>query len=304
MEAIGVDMTTMCVNLADVGSGRRPAPRARGVLVAPLAAVALAAAAALWPARAAADCWPLSSSPVTFSAYTPFGAGASATGRITYLCWGNTRARMGISIPRTMRSGANSLQFELYQDAAHTVRFPDTALVDVPLTLIGSITVYGLLPPQDAAPGAYTAQLTATIANDGQPSAIGLTVNTTGFVPSCIIQPAVLAFGDYNPLSTTPGDAQATITIACTRSTTYSVALGAGSHAAGTTRQMANGADRLQYELYSDAARLTAWTGTSTVAGTAASTAPIPLVVYGRIPARQLVRAGAYGDVVQSTINF
>jgi spore coat protein U-like protein len=40
------------------------------------------------------------------------------------------------------------------------------------------------------------------------------------------------------------------------------------------------------------------------VSGTAPSTAPVALPVYGRIPAGQLVVAGTYGDVVQATINF
>lgn len=294
-------MSTVCVQLADVGPGRRRLARARRLPAAPLAALAVAAVAALSPARAAAECFPLSMSPMTFSAYSPVGPGVSATATLSYLCWGPTpSARIAISTPRTMRSGASSLEFELYQDPGHTVRFPSAPLVDVPVTFLGTFTVYGFLRPQDAAPGIYSTELTVT----GLAWPIGLTVNTVDFVPSCTIGSAMLEFGDYDPLSTTPRDVQTTITVACTRDAAYSVVLGPGNSFDGTTRQMSNGAGRLTYELYSDPARQTKWNAASPVAGTAPSTAPIPLVVYGRIPPRQLVRAGAYDDVVQSTINF
>jgi spore coat protein U-like protein len=46
------------------------------------------------------------------------------------------------------------------------------------------------------------------------------------------------------------------------------------------------------------------WDTVSLVGGTAPSTAPIALPVYGRIPPGQLVAAGTYGDVVQATVNF
>ncbi len=67
---------------------------------------------------------------------------------------------------------------------------------------------------------------------------------------------------------------------------------------------MASGAQRLRYELFSDPARTAVWNTTSTVGGTATSIQPIPLTVYGRVPAGQGVGVGSYADAVQSTINF
>jgi spore coat protein U-like protein len=40
------------------------------------------------------------------------------------------------------------------------------------------------------------------------------------------------------------------------------------------------------------------------VVGTAASTAPVTLWVFGQIPGGQGAPAGAYADVVQATVNF
>jgi spore coat protein U-like protein len=125
--------------------------------------------------------------------------------------------------------------------------------------------------------------------------------------PACTIGAGALAFGGYDPIganATAPLDAQGSFQVACTRNTVYAVALGPGSFAAGATRQMANGAQRLAYELYSDPGRTAPWSGASTVAGTAASILPVTLTVYGRIPAGQGVSPGSYADTVQSTINF
>jgi spore coat protein U-like protein len=273
----------------------------------------LALVACSWAAAAAAapECTLHAAADMVFTAYTPFGSGASATSTVTYRCPTAVRnAWIGVSGPRVMTAGGESLSFDVYQGPYPAPTWGDQPPVAVPLSTTGSVTIHGFLPPQDAAAGSYLATLTVTIYSGTQQNAtatVPLAVSTSGFADTCTIGAGALAFGSYDPVganAVSPLDAQATIEIACTRATQYAVGLGPGSFAAGSVRRMASGGDRLEYELYADAARTTIWSTTTTVGGTAPSTAPIQLVVHGRVLAGQAAAAGAYADVVQSTINF
>lgn len=284
---------------------RHPPPARPGGAARPLS-LAVGLALAAWGAPASAACRIVSTTPMTFTNFSPLGAEVAATATLAYVCVGRTTsATLSISTPRAMTSGGSTLPFELHVDGGRTTVFPGSPALDLAIAPFGVVTVYGQLPPRDVAPGTYTARLTVTLTSNGtQVRTSPLDVSTT-FLGSCEIQPGTLAFGAYDPLSATPRDATATIAISCTRATPYAVALGAGNHAAGAARQMSGpGGGLLRYELYADPARAIVWNATSTVTGTTPSTAPIPLVVFGRVPAGQLVQAGAYSDVVQSTINF
>jgi spore coat protein U-like protein len=242
---------------------------------------------------------------MVFSNYTPLGAGVLASSTIDYKCVGNTAfADISISTPRTITSGTGTMTFEVYQDPGRTTVMPGTPAI--PLDVNGTtVTVWGFLPPQNSSPGAYTGTLTVTITSEGTTTrSRNLNVLTTNYVANCVVQPASLLFGSYDPGSAAPRDALGTISVACTAGTPYTVSLGLGNNAAGAIRQMANGAARLQYELYADAARTAVWNGVNTVSGTAPTTSAIGLPVYGRIPPTQLVAAGGYTDTVQATINF
>lgn len=133
-------------------------------------------------------------------------------------------------------------------------------------------------------------------------------VSTTGAV----------AFGGYDVTSLSPADSQVNIGITCDRdggpaNVTLTMGLGAGLHATSVnSRRMlhAGGSgDYLSYGLYSNVGRSTVWgfsPGVDTVArlvtvpkGSASTT----FTIYGRIPARQNVSAGVYGDSVQLSIN-
>jgi spore coat protein U-like protein len=134
---------------------------------------------------------------------------------------------------------------------------------------------------------------------------------TARVVQQCTISaPTTLAFGDYDPVSVNaavPLDASTTISVACTRgSSGVWVGLGLGANASGTTRRMAAGTERLNYEVFSDAGRSTVWGNTS---GTGVnyvptSRAPFALTVYGRVAAGQDAAVGDYTDTVIATINF
>lgn len=248
---------------------------------------------------------------VVFTGYTPFGPGVAATSTLHWDCPNPvTAAWIGISTPRVMTAGAETLQFELYQEAARTNVWREAPPVPVPAQRNGTATVYAFLPaPQNAAAGAYTATLTVRLYTDAigtESDAASLLVQAT-VAPACTVNPATLAFGSYDPYganAAAPLDAQAAIDIACTRNTPWTVGLGTGNNPLGAMRQMASGAQRLQYQLYSDSGRATVWDGIATVGGTATSVAPVSLPVYGRVPAGQIVIAGPYADAVTSTINF
>ena len=140
---------------------------------------------------------------------------------------------------------------------------------------------------------------------------------------SCTINSTAAAFGNYD--GTLNDIATATISGTCTRggppdpdllSTTVSLSTGvSGTYA---PRQMANGANRLNYNLYTDAARSIVWgngtAGTSTVSALALqsngsflnpnASRGYSLTAYGRIPAGLSVPSGSYSDTITVTITF
>ncbi len=144
-------------------------------------------------------------------------------------------------------------------------------------------------------------------------SAEDLAVSAT-VISSCAIVTAPVAFGNYDPMvaqASTALDAQGSVTVSCTSGSTAHILLGqglnpnAGSDAA-PARQMASGANRLSYNLYTDATRLDAW-GNTDLTGVdqlGSGTASPAIVVYGRIPFGQNVVAGAYTDTVAATVTF
>jgi spore coat protein U-like protein len=130
---------------------------------------------------------------------------------------------------------------------------------------------------------------------------------------ACTIGTTAVAFGAYNPQGAPVTDGTGTITLACpTAVTAPVVALGAGVNGTIATRKLASGANRINYNLYTTTTRNVIWgDGTSgsvtlTFSGGVLSggTRNFSHTVYGRIPALQNVKAGAYTDTVIVTVNF
>ena len=126
-----------------------------------------------------------------------------------------------------------------------------------------------------------------------------------------------MAFGAYNDASAAATDSSTSVVVRCTRllgTNNANVVLQLGpSSTSGTiaTRQMASGANRMNYNLYRDAGRSQVWgqtAGTDTLTintgniGNGAS-ADVTFTIFGRIPALQNVAPGAYGDSVQMTVS-
>ncbi|MFK4871878.1 spore coat protein U domain-containing protein [Novosphingobium sp. ZW T3_23] len=131
---------------------------------------------------------------------------------------------------------------------------------------------------------------------------------------SCSASTAGLAFGAYDPTSNTPRDANAVVQINCSGVAallgTIDVSLSPGGSGSIANRRMAQGANVLSYNIYSDSNHTTIW-GDGT-GGTTGVTLPFngllaysaSVTAYGRISTHQYVRAGAYADAVTVTITY
>ena len=107
----------------------------------------------------------------------------------------------------------------------------------------------------------------------------------------CSISAVNLTFPAVDPLNSQT-DAATTVTVKCTKNSAYTVGLNAGTTTGSTIAQrlMANGADTMDYNLYTDIGRTSVWGNSagSWVSGTGAGmgTAQV-LNVYGRVAAGQ-----------------
>lgn len=153
--------------------------------------------------------------------------------------------------------------------------------------------------------GSLTYSLTAVAATDTATMAVSTSVAVT-----CTISTTALAFGTYDPVSanaSVPLDQTSTVTITCTDGASVTVGLDLGlNEGAGTQRKMVNGAaDALNYDLFSESTRTTAWDETTTVTRTGTGVADV-LTVYGRVPAAQTnAQTGTtYNDTVVATVTF
>lgn len=279
------------------------------------------------------------------------GSPVDIQGTITVSCTGiavSARVRACINIgtgsagttvsPRVMANGSRTLGFNLYTDSARTQiwgsRSTGTTATPVMLdfgALLGngsaSVSYYGrILANQTAATaGAYTSQFTglnaevtyveyllsppacSTLATNSLP--ITFTASAT-VVADCNISATPLDFGSVG-LLTGNRDAASTLTVQCTASAPYSIALNAGTgngaNVAARRMTRSGGQQTVGYQLYSDAARTVPWgdgsRGTSTVGGTGTGTAQ-PLNVYGRIPPQVTPTPGTYADTVTATITY
>ena len=136
---------------------------------------------------------------------------------------------------------------------------------------------------------------------------------TATVLKACTVSATNIAFGNYTP----GGGALAgnsTISVKCTKTTPYTVALNAG---AGTfaQRTMANGAESLQYNLYTTAGFATvfgdgtAGTATGGGAGTGLGAAAQTYTAYGQLPDNAANQNAAplgtnYSDTITVTVTY
>ena len=129
---------------------------------------------------------------------------------------------------------------------------------------------------------------------------------------NCLVEATDLTFADY--IGTAEVDASSTVSAKCTKGTSFAFSLNAGTTGGATIAQRlldGPGAETLQYNLYTDAARSTLWgDGTTGVVVSDVGTGManwIPATVFGRIPnnaTNQAAAPGAYADVITVTVTY
>ena len=140
---------------------------------------------------------------------------------------------------------------------------------------------------------------------------------------TCTVVATPLVFGGYVSPGGPRVDSSAGVVVSCTPtylllacSVSYTLSLSHGTAGTPGARQMAAGAGRLRYDLFSDAARTIPWGDggggggvvgsniTSGLLGLVCTPGTRPHTIYGRIPASQNVPAGLYQDQVVLTITY
>jgi spore coat protein U domain-containing protein, fimbrial subunit CupE1/2/3/6 len=125
---------------------------------------------------------------------------------------------------------------------------------------------------------------------------------------SCTINSAsTLNFGSQGVLAANV-DQTSTIQVQCTNTTPYNIGLNAGVGTGATValRKLTNGANTLNYTLYSDSGRTTIWgntVGTDTVAASGNGAAQ-SYTVYGRVPPQSTPAPAAYTDTITVTVTY
>lgn len=139
---------------------------------------------------------------------------------------------------------------------------------------------------------------------------LGLLVTTGPAAAACSIGATSVAFGVYDVFAGGPLDSTGNITLRCSgQDRNISISLDRGGAPTFAARQMRQGSEFLNYNLYMDAARTILW-GDGT-GGTQAyfnanppNNRDVVVPVFGRIPAGQDTSAGPYTDIVTATILF
>ena len=220
---------------------------------------------------------------------------------------------------RQMTGAGDTLTYNLYTTAAHTTIWGDATAGTSSLS--GSVTipnnsnsaskietVYGLIgAPQNVTPGAYSTATPITVTVSGAFTTTTTTFNANASVAAqCNVSAANLSFGTVNPVSSQV-DATTALTVNCTKNTPYTVGLDAGTTTGATIaqRKMANGADIMNYNLYTNIARTTIWGNSaiapSWVSGTGGGLGVAQtLTVYGRVASGQTNLA--VGNYQENTI--
>jgi spore coat protein U-like protein len=278
------------------------------------ALVALAARPAL------ATCSIGSLTGLAFGTYDPIGGAAvNTTITGTYTCTQAATATVGtgsagIFDPRTMKSGTNAIQYNMYADAAHQfiIGEPPYAPLNAPAGNNSPFVFYGqVFANQDPTVGSYSDTVSVTFREtNGTVTNTSVTATVT-VLSVCQVATTPLAFGAYDPVSvnaTTPLDGTATTTLTCTRGSTAIIAINTGVNVSGTQRRVKSAANVFaNYDLYQNSGRTLAWaSGTSALTAPAApSKSPVAFTVYGRVPAGQDVPAAAtYSDTLTVTVNY
>lgn len=268
------------------------------------------------------SCSSITATDVVFSDYdTITKPQLRTTGTLTATCIGNAAGNATLTInlstgnsggcgQRYMYQGASTEKYSLFHASNYSGNWcgnlnQSTTIPAANTPFTSTFTIYAQVPSsQTLAFGDYSDTVIATTVTSGTDASTSFLV--TDHVPGvCSLSASSLPFGTY---ANAQLDASASITVNCSNTAAYSVALDGGANSSGSTRRMAGpSAQYLAYSLYSDSGRSSLWgDGTtlgSTVAGVGTGSNQT-LTVYGRILANQLVSPGSYSDTVVVTLTY
>ncbi len=134
-------------------------------------------------------------------------------------------------------------------------------------------------------------------------------LNLSPVLSQCTISVSSVNFYTYNVFSNFPNSSTGIINYNCSAvspvPTSISIDLTPGNAATYHPRQLSNGYDVLNYNLYLDAAGQSIWgNGTTGSQHYISSALSKTIYIYGIIPARQNAKIGTYTDAITATINF
>jgi spore coat protein U-like protein len=131
---------------------------------------------------------------------------------------------------------------------------------------------------------------------------------------NCTISTGPLEFGNYDPIvdnKSSPLNGTGFVTTTCAIGSAVTITLGQGANPAGGStdtvplRQMASGANRLAYFLYSEPTRITVWGNTALTGKADTGTgAPSQFTIYGAVTGGQNKPVGSYTDTVVATVTY
>ena len=123
---------------------------------------------------------------------------------------------------------------------------------------------------------------------------------------ACALGATAMSFGEVSVsgVATIQNDSTSTVTVTCTNGGSYSVSLDGGLNGVAAQRNMASGSDRLNYDLYKDAARGTVWTNVTAPHAGVGNGIAQAITLYGRVAAGLPFTAGIYTDTVSVTITY
>lgn len=251
------------------------------------------------------------------------GSPDDAVGSLAYSCTGFeiiVSVTVSGASPRTFNTpGTGTYAYTMYWDNGHTdpadSSNPKGAFIAWPGA--NSIPIYCRMTAGQTSPppGIYTNTVTVTLNTFTTHPTWSDTNIVTSPAPSCSASIAGnLVFGAYDPIvanQTVALDRTATASVNCSNNAPYTVTAGQGTFPAGTStdiapvRQMANGADRLGYFIYQNAAHTTVL-GNTVATGLAriGSGSPQTVTMYGQIPAGLNRSTGSYSDIVIVTVTY
>jgi spore coat protein U-like protein len=276
----------------------------------------------------------------TFTSTATYSASCTGTANTTVRTCPNIDTGSGGSTsgsPRFLLNGSTRLNFNLYQDNSYTSvwgsnvwafagSYPSPT-IDVPLNGNGtgnaSQTIYGQVwaGQQTLGAGLYSSTFSGTQASvayaystigtcavigSSHATSAAFSVSATDMT-TCSVNASTLNFGATGVLLSAL-DATSAVTVVCTNSAPYTLALDGGLTGATnpTQRKMTQGGQTITYGLYQDSARSQPWgdsTGTNTAAGTGSGLTQT-FTVYGRVPAQSTPAPGTYTDTVVVTLTY